>query len=245
MSYGFCVADNPHDGVNVSLVTHFPSASRRAAGVLPTRETFVVRRGDAGGVPVELLYALKKAGVAMRRITAVEAGAEDDDDDDDDEEVDEEEAGEEEAGEEAVDEELVLGSDEVELLLGTLHERYMALEGHAKADCKRLRRHAAALSGRSDEGAASAGCARTDKALRKRKRADEASGADRAAAEEAGVARADSEMEAGKAEAAMRRLSVAMYRQGTREVLQEAMAALEELMGDGGESGDDGCEEDE
>ena len=215
LSYGFCIADNPHNGVTVSLLTHFPSASKRAAGVPPTRETYLVRRHEMGGVPVELLYALKRAGVALRRMIAAEEGEEGEAEESEEEGEDVVVAAAADDDDEEEDEELVLGSDEVQLLLGTLHERHAALEGHAKEDRQRLRRHAAAQSG----------------AARKRKRAEGGGGSAETAVADSRAAPAD----ARKAEAAMRRLSVAMYRQGMRQVLVEAMASLEELMGEGGE----------
>ena len=81
VSHGFCLPDNPHDAVLVSLVTGLsPSATQpngeeeHGGGGVPMREAFYVRRRESGGVPVELLQALSRASQAFQQAVAEQEG---------------------------------------------------------------------------------------------------------------------------------------------------------------------------
>ena len=65
LHYGFCQRDNPHDAVRVAV--SMPAFSAEAP---PQREVFLVRRREEGGVPAELLEALARVA---RVISAAEA----------------------------------------------------------------------------------------------------------------------------------------------------------------------------
>lgn len=160
-SYGFCTENNPFDGVLLSLVTGPPVAE----GGPPARERFYIRRGpESGGLPMELLQALARAHLEA-------------------EPPDGEDGGE--------DEQLVVGAEEVELLLDALERKLEKLIPSEALDQRIIR------EGRT-AGAAAAGSGGWKRGM-------------------------------GEEEAS-RRFSIAVYREGQREILVETMDYLRALL---------------
>ena len=113
------LSQNPHDAFMVSLRSG-PRAPDDDGGAR-SWEDFYVRRAESGGIPAELLQALSRACKAMRG-----------------EEGDEGEEGEGDEGDDEEEVELVLRSDELQLLLATVHAKLDALAPTEQLDRQRL-----------------------------------------------------------------------------------------------------------
>ena len=187
----------------------------------------MLRRGDV--LPAELLHALSRASATASGKGGDEneggegAAAEEKDDG-------EEEAEEGEECEEG-EVEMVFGTDELGALHDALHSKLGLLEGSAAVDQRLLRKHANSMA-----NSEAADRPQLDAEQRKRKRGGEAGGTNGASAITARSAAGSAA--ARKAEDSSRRLAIAMYREGMRQVLTDAIAALEDMLGES-ESGEE------